>query len=226
MRRIWIGALFVLFVAALGWTFAQTALGHRVVVKVFGAATVAERLEQYGEASRADWLGDFERAGVAYPPERVTLVGIKNAATLKVYADDRLVRTLPILAQSGTPGPKRRRGDRQVPEGVYGVESLHPNSRFHLALRVDYPNAVDRRHANGQDLGGDIMIHGGAASVGCLAMGDDAATDLFVLAADAGVENVTIILTPTWPLTCQSVDALDAEKRQRIAAALATLEEP
>ena len=40
------------------------------------------------------------------------------------------------------------------------------------------------------------MIHGGAASVGCLAMGDPAAEDLFVLAADAGIDSVTIIISP------------------------------
>ena len=33
---------------------------------------------------------------------------------------------------SGTLGPKLREGDRQVPEGLYGIESLNPNSLFHL----------------------------------------------------------------------------------------------
>ncbi len=40
------------------------------------------------------------------------------------------------------------------------------------------------------------MIHGGDASRGCLAVGDQAAEDLFVLAALAGIENIKIILTP------------------------------
>ena len=40
------------------------------------------------------------------------------------------------------------------------------------------------------------MIHGGSGSRGCLAMGDEAAEDLFILAALAGVDNVTVILTP------------------------------
>ena len=226
MRRVWILAAIVFCFGALGWAFSLTALGHRVVVKLIGGATVEKRLEQYGEASRANWRGDFEHAGVAYPPDRVTLVGIKDESVLKVYADDKLVRTLPVLAQSGTLGPKRRRGDRQVPEGVYGVESLHLNSRFHLALRVDYPNDVDRKHANGADLGGDIMIHGGAASVGCLAMGDEAAEDLFTLAADVGVDAVTLLVAPVDLTSDPAVEVNtphEVAKLARIRACLADL---
>jgi hypothetical protein len=40
------------------------------------------------------------------------------------------------------------------------------------------------------------MIHGDARSRGCLAMGDPASEDLFVLAALTGIENVKVILTP------------------------------
>ena len=40
------------------------------------------------------------------------------------------------------------------------------------------------------------MIHGSAASVGCLAMGDEAAEDLFVLAARTGLSNITVVIAP------------------------------
>ena len=33
-------------------------------------------------------------------------------------------------------------------------------------------------------------------SVGCLATGDEAAEELFILAAETGIENITVILTP------------------------------
>lgn len=46
-------------------------------------------------------------------------------------------------------------------------------------------------------LGGDVMIHGNSASIGCLAMGNRAAEDLFVLAAWVGIENLRIIISPT-----------------------------
>ena len=73
------------------------------------------------------------------------------------------------------------------------------NSRYHLALRVGYPNEHDRAvaRAEGRErLGGDIMIPGGSASVGCLALGDEAAEDLFVLAALAGIEKVEVLISP------------------------------
>jgi hypothetical protein len=33
-------------------------------------------------------------------------------------------------------------------------------------------------------------------SIGCLAMGDEAAEDLFVLAADTGLKDISVILSP------------------------------
>ena len=172
--------------------------------RLFRRGTLAQRLAQYGAPARARLAPHFDRAGLAYPPKRVLLVGIKDARTLELWAAGasqslRFVREYPILGASGAAGPKLRRGDRQVPEGVYRVESLHPNSLYHLALRLDYPNAFDRAQAAADgrdDLGGDIMIHGKTGSVACLAMGEEAIEDLFVLAADAKVQNVTVVLAP------------------------------
>ena len=95
--------------------------------------------------------------------------------------------------------PKLREGDGQAPEGLYRIESLNPNSAYHLSLRVNYPNAQDRKRGaeDGRtDLGSDIMIHGRDVSIGCLAMGDAAAEDLFVLAADTGIKNIAVIMCP------------------------------
>lgn len=111
----------------------------------------------------------------------------------------KLIRTFPMLAASGKLGPKLRFGDLQVPEGFYRIDSLNPNSAFHLALHVSYPNEFDRAQAareNRGALGGQIMIHGSNGSIGCLAMGDEAAEDLFVLAAETGIENIEVILSP------------------------------
>lgn len=167
--------------------------------------TAQERVQQYGGRARKRLAPSFRRAGVAYPPARVVLLGLKDTQTLDVYAAGkdgalRFIRAYPVLAASGALGPKLREGDCQVPEGIYGVEGLNPNSAFHLSLRVSYPNDFDRAMAKNDgrtNLGGDIMIHGGAASVGCLAVGDPAAEDLFILAADAGIRNVKVILSPT-----------------------------
>jgi murein L,D-transpeptidase YafK len=64
---------------------------------------------------------------------------------------------------------------------------------------VNYPNDFDRAMARkeGRDRpGSDIMIHGKDASIGCLAMGDRAAEELFTLAADAGLTQIRVVLSP------------------------------
>jgi hypothetical protein len=169
-----------------------------------GKATTAERVATYGEAVQSRLAPACQAQGVAYPPTTFTLIGLKAEKRLELWAPDaagrpRLIKAYPILAASGVAGPKLREGDQQVPEGIYALESLNPNSRFHLALRVNYPNADDRRRAQTDgrtQLGGDIMIHGSNASIGCLAMGDPASEELFVLAALAGHQNVRVILSP------------------------------
>ena len=169
-----------------------------------GRKTVEQQVAEFGAMANARLEPAFRQASVAYPPERLTLVALKSERVLELYASPasgpcRLIKTYPILAASGTIGPKLREGDGQVPEGIYRIESLNPNSLYHLSLRLDYPNDFDRARARQEgrrDLGGDIMIHGGAASVGCLAMGDEASEDLFVLVARVGLPNVVVIIAP------------------------------
>lgn len=161
---------------------------------------------------RNELVAAFDSAGVTYPPTEVTLVALKRERVLHVWARGRgsdgreqtWVRALtyPILGASGVPGPKLREGDSQVPEGVYRIEGLNPNSRFHLSMKIDYPNAFDRKMAEreGRDRpGSDIFIHGGSESVGCLAMGDNAAQELFVLIADVGTDRSRVLLCPSDP---------------------------
>ena len=166
--------------------------------------TVADRLEQFGPAVTQRLLPYFQSASVPCPPHKITLVALKDQKLLQLWASAhdsqfKLIRTYPILAASGRLGPKLKEGDRQVPEGIYKIESLNPNSAYHLALRINYPNDFDLRQAKRQgrtNLGGDIMLHGSNASIGCLAMGDEAAEDLFILAARTGIEKITVILSP------------------------------
>ena len=167
-------------------------------------ATAAGRVRQYGPPARRRLAPYFAAQHVAYPPPRLVLVGLKAEQRLQLYAPDargamRLVRDYPILAASGGLGPKLREGDLQVPEGIYRLTELNPNSAYHLSLRVDYPNAFDRQIAARErrtNLGGAIYLHGNAVSAGCLAMGDDAAEELFVLAADTGLRHITLLLCP------------------------------
>jgi hypothetical protein len=165
---------------------------------------IEARVKEYGGAVRSRLETDFQKAGIAYPPASLALLAFKQERVLEIYAANRdgkfrFIRSYPILGASGVSGPKLREGDLQVPEGLYHVEDLNPDSLFHLALRVNYPNAYDQEKASSEpreDLGGDIMIHGSTCSVGCLAMGDEAAEDLFVLAALTGIENIALVFSP------------------------------
>lgn len=199
-----------------------------------GPYTVADRLVQYGDVVRAHWEPAFSANGIAYPPSKIALIALKDEGMLEVWAvssDDRWchMRDYPILGMRGTLGPKLREGDGQAPEGLYRIESLNPNSAYHLSLRVDYPNAHDRKRGveDGRErLGSDIMIHGKNVSIGCLAMGDQAAEDLFVLAADTGPRNISVILSPVdfrtrgLPAEMPLVPAWTGELYDQIRAAL------
>ena len=153
--------------------------------------TVDDRLRQFGARCDDLWRVRCRAAGLPYPPARARFLALKAERRLEAFGSTasgpwRFLAEYPVLAASGGPGPKLREGDRQVPEGLYDIPSLNPNSRFHVSLRVGYPGAEDlaQARADARDqLGGDIMIHGGAASIGCLAMGDPAAEELFTLAA-------------------------------------------
>lgn len=198
-----LGLLLIVAVAYALKPYLRVAISP-VLAKFTKSKTVAERMDEFGAAARARWKPFFSTAQISYPPTEVKLVGLKRERVLQVYAADksgqyRWIRSYPILAASSYPGPKLQEGDGQVPEGIYPIESLNPNSRYHVALRVGYPNSFDRAQAakDGRtDLGGDIMIHGDSVSTGCLAMGDEAAEDLFVLAADVGLPNITVIIAP------------------------------
>jgi len=167
--------------------------------------SLTERLREIGPTAQERLHAKFLAAKAPWRPAELALVALKDEKVLELHARPAggswtFIHRYPILAASGITGPKLRRGDKQVPEGVYGISFLNPNSQFHVALRVNYPNAFDRRmgHRDGRkDLGGDIMIHGKAASTGCLAIGDAAAEEMFVLAAETGLKNIKLVIAPT-----------------------------
>lgn len=175
--------------------------GETLVLRLRGRKTVNDRVQQYGTTARSRLSPYFQHAGVLYPPQKIILAGLKREKRLEVYASDatgkmKFIRAYPVLGASGKAGPKLREGDLQVPEGFYKIEALNPNSAFHLALRVNYPNAFDLRQAEREgrtEPGSDIMIHGSNASIGCLAMGDQVAEELFILVVDAGRENIEVV---------------------------------
>jgi hypothetical protein len=186
-----------LLLAALA-AWAAAACGRTpLAVAPLPRPTIADRIIQYGAQARARLLPFFAAAGVPYPPARFLLLGLKQERGQSL----RFIRAYPVLGASGGLGPKVREGDRQVPEGVYRIVYLNPNSRAHLSLALSYPNAFDRMQAEAEGRepamrGGDIMIHGGRGSIGCLAVGDAAAEDLFVLAADGDWQRARVVVSP------------------------------
>jgi murein L,D-transpeptidase YafK len=198
--------ILIIILVLLGFVFEPQLkiLLNYIIQKVQGQKTVEDRVRQYGKVVQQRLTPRFQKAGITYPPKALVFMGFKQEKVLEVYASDgakdfRWICSYPIKAASGRLGPKLKQGDNQVPEGLYRIELLNPNSLYHLSLRVSYPNEFDRARARQDrrtDLGGDIMIHGNQVSIGCIAVGDSASEDLFVLSALTGIENIQVILSP------------------------------
>ncbi len=93
-------------------------------------------------------------------------------------------KTYPICNWSGDLGPKTRYGDRQAPEGFYTItrEQMNPDSKYHLAFNLGYPNAYDRSQ---QRTGDFLMIHGKCKSAGCYAMTDALIEEIYAMARES-----------------------------------------
>ena len=103
----------------------------------------------------------------------------KSRRTLELLQAGKVIRSYPIALGGAPLGHKRQQGDQRTPEGDYTISYRNARSRFHLSLRVSYPNAADRQQAamRGVDPGGDIMVHGatpvgfrGDWTEGCMAV--------------------------------------------------------
>lgn len=133
-------------------------------------------------------------------PVMLRLFKLESELELWVEKDGHFVRfaTYPICLWSGRLGPKLKEGDRQAPEGFYTIasEQLNPNSRWHRAFNLGFPNVFDKSKGR---YGSFIMVHGGCSSIGCYAMTDPVVDELwrFVTAAlDAGQERVPVHVFP------------------------------
>jgi murein L,D-transpeptidase YafK len=169
-----------------------------VLLTVLGADRVALARDQRSEDVRGLWT----RAGLQQPPVEIYLRGFKQERELEVWGGAArqpltLIKTYPFCAASGVLGPKRRQGDLQVPEGFYQVSGFNPWSDWHLSMKVSYPNASDRVLSDHDDPGGLIYLHGGCASIGCIAITDRAIEEVYLLAADAKVRPIHIDIFPS-----------------------------
>jgi len=206
--------------------FVRLIVGVLVMVTLVGDASAGPfetkqrtyaRVREAFEAHRAAVEAAFRAEGAAWPPRGIYLRAFKLDGVLELWAEkveagrgpaERvLVRNFPICAASGELGPKRREGDGQVPEGFYTIDRFNPRSSYHLSLGVDYPNAVDRARAAGDPPGGDIFIHGGCVTIGCLPLQDTPIAWLYVAAVVARDRGQDVIPVHVFPFRFGTAEA-------------------
>lgn len=161
--------------------------------------------QQYASSADQKLAPHFQKAAISYPPKKIALLTFKQEQKIELWAKDsnsswQYIKNYPLTAFSGKLGPKLKANDMQIPEGIYHISWLNPFSQQHLSMKLDYPNSFDRTYAKvdgRKQLGGDIFIHGKDTSAGCLAIGDPAINELFVLVSRVGTGNTQVIISPT-----------------------------
>jgi murein L,D-transpeptidase YafK len=148
----------------------------------------------------------FRARGVAYPAEQVFIRIFKRERQLELWARSvdadtfALLKSYEICALSDQLGPKRKQGDMQTPEGFYYIDNFNPRSGFHLSLHINYPNESDRALGVTESLGGDIFIHGGCKTEGCMAVTDENIKEIYWVAVEArdnGQQRIPVHIFPT-----------------------------
>lgn len=195
--------LVIVLLASMAFYQYGRAIYMPIVYKIKGKETlqsITAKLERQPASRIAAFLAD---TGFQTYPKELILIGLKEEQMLQVYGQDdqgpRLIKEYPFTANSGVLGPKLKEGDKQIPEGIYGVEYLNPNSAYHLSIKVNYPNEFDKsktKFDEVNEMGGDIFIHGKAASIGCIAIGDTGIEEVFLLVSKADLSKVTVVISP------------------------------
>jgi len=134
----------------------------------------------------------------------------KARRVLELFDGDELIKTYRVALGTNPVPPKEQEGDRATPEGSYFICLKNPNSKFHLSLGINYPNATDGRRGlkagliSKQEydairraeamhtappwntkLGGEVFVHGSGSSSdwtwGCVALDDPDIEELYKL---------------------------------------------
>lgn len=163
----------------------------------------------------------FEAAGVEQTNFDLYIRAFKNEKKVEVYVKNKSESKFKkytdydFCETSGELGPKRKSGDKQIPEGFYKVIGFNPQSNYHLSFKIDYPNASDIVFADKINPGGDIYIHGDCATIGCIPIGDDNIDELYLVAALAkncgGNMNVHIFPTRMTPENVANISSQNSK---------------
>lgn len=148
----------------------------------------------------------FEEKNLAWPPQSLYIRSFKYDRLLEVWvrgnSDEsfKLFKTYKVCMQSGKTGPKRIEGDFQVPEGFYYINEFNPNSKYHLSLGLNYPNASDKILSDSARPGSGIYIHGNCVSTGCIAISDLPIEELYIIAANVKTNGQDFIPVHVFPV--------------------------
>jgi len=172
--------------------------------KINWEKAIDKAVNRYGLKTEPDLKASFDLAGITYPPKKISLLAFKKERYIELWAVDdkeewKYVRKYSLTAYSGKLGLKLREHDRQIPEGIYNLVSFNPFSSMHLSIMINYPNSFDMYHAKREGRrrpGNNIFLHGKAESVGCLAVGNEAIDQLFLLIRRVGLEQVKMVIAP------------------------------
>lgn len=163
------------------------------------------RLEQARENVASTLSALLSQHGLSGQSVELYLRAFKAEEELEIWSKNpekekwTLIKIYSFCKNSGRLGPKRKEGDLQIPEGVYYINRFNPNSKFHLSLGLNYPNASDRKLGDPQAPGGDIFIHGGCQTVGCIPITDAGIEEVYVLAEwakNGGQDRIPVHLFP------------------------------
>lgn len=179
-------------------------VAHSMAPKRDWNQSIEHVIKRYGLPVEPKLREKFISKGISYPPKDLALLAFKKEQQVQLWAKDeqhgwRMIHEYPLTAFSGRLGPKLREYDRQIPEGIYRLTSFNPFSSMHLSMMINYPNSFDRLQASKEgrtNLGNNIFLHGKSFSVGCLAVGDKAIDELFLLVYRVGLVHVKVIISP------------------------------
>lgn len=213
----WLGSL----VVGLAFCQPQQAGGQRDFLSFQRAF---RRVDEAFAKKEAELQAAFEAKGLVWPAKYMYIRSFKYDSRLEVWVKDKATdaykpfKSYRVCALAGSLGPKRIEGDYQVPEGHYYINSFKPNSQYHLALGVNYPNASDRILSDKKRPGGEIYIHGSCVTVGCIPLTDPLIEELYVLAAStraAGQDFIPLHVFPVRFKSEKSKEAIDDFLRNR-----------
>ncbi|CAA6679041.1 MULTISPECIES: murein L,D-transpeptidase family protein [unclassified Lentimonas] len=194
MRTRFYILLIAAIVCGLFYSYGRS-VWHPFYIQLKGGQTVPGVVERINQAGTFDY--DFNEWNSLH------LLCFKEEQKIEVWASKssglQKIKEFKFTGFSGGLGPKLKEGDGQIPEGIYEIEYLNPNSSYHLSMKINYPNAFDRekgKQDGREHLGYDIFIHGKSATIGCIPIGDAGIEELFLMVSEVGPDQVQVVIAP------------------------------